>query len=130
VLGQFPNQIGDITLGNTKLGEVGEELSTYSNLFANTTKGITLAMDSTAISSFNIYKKINLTIATLSTTTTTFTSTKGIDLAYASTSTGTVIFVPDYDGIVGKSRADGEQDATTRADGERIFILRAEGEID
>jgi hypothetical protein len=38
--------------------------------------------------------------------------------------------VPDFDEIIGKSRADGTQQQIVRSNGERIFILEAQGQID
>jgi hypothetical protein len=94
------------------------------------TKGITQSLSSTASSSLTVFKKINLALSAAASASAGFANFKGVNVQFQSTAQGTAVFIPDYDEIIGRTRADGEIDNVERADGERVFILQAEGNID
>jgi len=124
-------QVGDFAIGDSVIGAtLGEPTATQTEAIFNSSKGITQSLSSTANSSLTVFKKINLALSAAASASADFANFKGVNVQFQSTAQGTAVFIPDYDEIIGRTRADGEIDNVERADGERVFILQAEGNID
>ena len=124
------NKLGDSPLGNNTLGLTNQTARVVSNLFSSVAKGRTVALDAVSNSSLGLFRKVNLTLSSLATASSDWVVTKGIEVRVDSQTNTTLVLVPDFDEIIGKSRADGTQQQIVRSNGERIFILEAEGQID
>ncbi len=122
--------LGETSLGETTLGLVDQNARVVSNLFAAVSKGRTVAFDSSVDSTLQINRRIDLTLAALAQSSSDWVVTKGVEVRFDSQTNATLVLVPDFDEIIGKSRADGTQQQIVRSNGERIFILEAEGQID
>jgi hypothetical protein len=122
--------VGETSLGETTLGLVDQNARVISNLFSTVNKGRTVAFDSSVDSTLRINRRIDLTLTALAQSSSDWVVTKGIEVRFDSQTDTTLVLVPDFDEIIGKSRADGTQQQIVRSNGERIFILEAEGQID
>jgi len=122
--------LGETTLGETTLGLTNQTTSVVSNLFSTVAKGRTVALDAVSNSSLSIFRKVNLALSSLAAASSDWVVTKGVEVRFDSQTNTTLVLVPDFDEIIGKSRADGIQQQIVRSNGERIFILEAEGQID
>jgi len=130
-LGVEGPQVGDFSLGNTVVGAtLGEPTTTRTDAVFGSTKGITQSPSAASSSTLTVCKKINLALSAAASASADFANFKGVNVQFTSTAQGTAVFIPDYDEIIGRTRADGEIDNVERADGERVFILNAEGSID
>jgi len=124
-------QVGDFTIGDSVIGEtLGEPTATQAEATFNSTKGITQSLSAASTSILTIFRKVNLALSAATSASADFANFKGVNVQFTSTAQGTAVFIPDYDEIIGRTRADGEIDNVERADGERVFILNAEGSID
>ena len=132
--------VGETSLGETTLGLVDQNARVVSNVFSTVIKGRTVAFDSSVDSTLRINRRIDLTLSALAQSSSDWVVTKGVEVRFDSQTNTTLVLVPDFDEIIGKSRADGTQQQISQADGtqqqivrsngERIFILEAEGQID
>lgn len=122
--------LGETTLGGSTLGLTNQTARVVSNLFSTVSKGRTVSFTGNSISNLSIFRKVNLALSTLAAASSDWVVTKGVEVRFDSQTNTTLVLVPDFDEIVGKSRADGTQQQIVRSNGERIFILEAEGQID
>ena len=122
--------VGETRLGETTLGLVDQNARVISNVSSTVTKGRTVALDTLSESNLTVFRKVNLALSSLAAASSDWVVTKGIELRFDSETNTTLVLIPDFDEIIGKSRADGTQQQIVRSNGERIFILEAEGQID
>ncbi|HMA78369.1 MAG TPA: hypothetical protein VKP88_04540 [Candidatus Paceibacterota bacterium] len=122
--------VGETSLGETTLGLVDQNARVISNLFSTVNKGRTVALDAVSESNLTVFRKVNLVLSSLAQSSSDWVVTKGVEVRFDSQTDTTLVLVPDFDEIIGKSRADGTQQQIVRSNGERIFILEAEGQID
>jgi len=122
--------LGETTLGETTLGLTNQTARVVSNLFSTVAKGRTVALDAVSSSNLRINRRVDLTLTAVAQSSSDWVVTKGVEVRFDSQTNITLVLVPDFDEIIGKSRADGTQQQIVRSNGERIFILEAEGQID
>jgi hypothetical protein len=124
-------QVGDFAIGDSVTGAtLGEPTATQADATFGSTKGITQSLSAASTSNLTIFRAINVALSAVASASADFANFKGVNVQFQSTAQGTAVFIPDYDEIIGRTRADGEIDNVERADGERVFILQAEGNID
>jgi hypothetical protein len=124
------NSIGGETLGAFNLGAKSFNMQSLSSATFGSTKGISQSFTASSTSNLTINRRIDLTLTALAQSSSDWVVTKGIEVRFDSQTNTTLVLVPDFDEIIGKSRADGTQQQIVRSNGERIFILEAEGQID
>lgn len=129
--GIFGEDVGDFSLGDGTLGYTRSSPPTSdSTLSGATSIGRPTSFSGQATSASTIFRKVNLALSSAASLTTDFASFKGKAVQVQSTATSTAVFIPEFDEIIGRTRADGTRDVVERADGERVFIIQAEGNID
>ena len=124
------NSIGETTLGESNIGAKSFNMQSLSTATFGSTKGISQSFVASSTSSLQINRRVDLTLTAVAQSSSNWVVTKGVEVRFDSQSNTTLVLVPDFDEIIGKSRADGTQQQIVRSNGERIFILEAEGQID
>lgn len=109
--------LGDDTLGSRTLGVTsGERLASTSNIVFGSTKGITQSLTASASSSLSIFRRIDLTLASVATSSVEYNIIKGVEVQFDASTNTTLVFVPDFDELIGRSRADSDRTLIVRAD--------------
>ena len=129
-IGATGPDIGGFSVGDSNLGYETEPSLSTSEIVFGSTKGISQTWTASSDSNLTINRRIDLTLSALAQSSSDWVVTKGVELRFDSETNSTLVLIPDFDEIIGKSRADGTQQQIVRSNGERIFILEAEGQID
>jgi len=124
------NNLGNTTLGSSAVGSIDDNFTGQTSLFSDVTKGRTVSFGSSATTGLDLFKRIDLTLQSATQSSSEWAVFKGVSVQFQSTSESTAVFVPDFDEIIGRTRADGTRNVVERADGERVFIIQATGNID
>ena len=116
-IGAFGPDVGDFSLGTTQLGydRKSPPVSTSRAVFGST-KGITQSLSASASSSLSIFRRIDLTLASVATSSVEYNIIKGVEVQFDASTNSTLVLVPDFDELIGRSRADSDRTLIVRAD--------------
>ena len=122
--------LGDDTLGSRTLGVTsGERPISTSNIVFGSTKGITQSLTASATSGLSIFRRIDLALASVATSSVEYNIIKGVEVQFDSQTNTTLVLVPDFDELIGRSRADSDRSLVVRADSDRTLIVRADANL-
>lgn len=137
------NQLGSTQLGDSSLGlsatranvslsssstsdslftfnTIGKALTFAPNslgtLTPNSILGANTSLSASSTSSIRINKRVDLVLSSIAESSALFNNLKGSNLQFATTSKGTLILVPEFDELIGRSRADSDRTLIVRAD--------------
>ena len=108
--------VGETSLGETTLGLIDQNARVLSNLFSTVNKGRTVALDALSESNLTVNRKVNLALSSLAAASSDYLVTKGVEVRFDSQTNTTLVLVPDFDELIGRSRADSDRTLIVRAD--------------